>query len=127
MGTLFIISVSLLAIVNGALLTLPVIEKTLPATRIAIGTVIGIAALSWIALLTGLTLGLNAISIGVTIGTLAIGLAIQVRFIGRDRIGAALRDFELRLAGVIYYAAWTALLAWLFARVVMFYPDGMHT
>src|SRR5215475_4483939 len=127
MGTLFIISISLLAIANGALLTLPVIEKTQSATRIAIGSVIGIAALSWIAFLTALALGLNAISIGITVGILAIGLAIQIRCIGRERIGAALRDFEMGLAGVIYYAAWMALLAWLFARVIMFYPDGMHT
>jgi len=127
MGTLFIISISLLAIANGALLTLPVIEKTQSATRIAIGSVIGIAALSWIAFLTALALGLNAISIGITVGILAIGLAIQIRFIGRERIGDALRDFEISLSGVIYYAAWTSLLAWLFARVVMFYPDGMHT
>src|SRR5262249_11936506 len=127
MGTLFIISISILAIANGVLLTLPVIETTQGPTRIAIGSVIGIAALSWIAFLTALAMGLNAISIGVTIGILAIGLAIQIRFIGRDRIGAASRDFELSPAGVIYYAAWSALLAWLFARVVMFYPDGMHT
>src|SRR5262245_45637363 len=127
MGTLFIISISLLAIANVALLTLPVIEKTQSATRIAIGSVIGIAALSWIAFLTALALGLNAISIGITVGILAIGLAIQIRFIGRERIGDALRDFEISLSGVIYYAAWTSLLAWLFARVVMFYPDGMHT
>ncbi len=127
MGTLFIISISLLAIANGALLTLPVIEKTQALTRIAIGSVIGIAALSWIAFLTALTLGLNAISIGVTIGIFAISLVIQIRHIGQDRIFAALRDFEISLAGVIYYTAWTALLAWLFTRVVMFYPDGMHT
>src|SRR5215475_5483388 len=127
MGTLFIISISLLAIANGALLTLPVIEKTQSATRIAIGSVIGIAALSWIAFLTALALGLNAISIGITVGILAIGLAIQIRCIGRERIGAALRDFEISIAGIAYYAVWTALLAWLFSRVVMFYPDGMHT
>jgi hypothetical protein len=29
--------------------------------------------------------------------------------------------------GCVYYVAWAALLAWLFSRVVMFYPDGMHT
>src|SRR5262245_13125062 len=108
METLFIISISLLAIANGALLTLPVIEKTQATTRIAIGSVIGIAALSWIAFLTALTLGLNAISIGITVGIFAIGLAVQIRIIGRDRIGAALRDFEISLSGVIYYAAWTA-------------------
>src|SRR5215470_17794873 len=127
MGTLFIISISLLAAATGALLTLPVIEKIQAPTRIAIGSVIGIAALSWVAFLTSLTLGLNAISIGVTVTIFAIGLAIQIRFIGRDRIVAALRDFDMSPAGVINYAVWTALLTWLFARVVMFYPDGMHT
>jgi len=127
MGTLFIISISLLAIANGAMLTLPVIEKTSLQTRVAIGSVFGIAALSWVAFLTALPLGLNAVSIGVTVAIFAIGLAIQIRFIGRDRIRAALREFEASLAGVIYYAAWTTLLAGLFARVVMFYPDGMHT
>jgi hypothetical protein len=127
MGTVFIISISFLAIANGALLSLPVIEKAQAPTRIAIGSVIGIAALSWVAFLTALTLGLNAISIGITIGIFAIGLVIQIRHFGRDRIVAALRDFEISPAGVIYYTAWTALLAWLFARVVMFYPDGMHT
>src|SRR5262245_59805541 len=127
MGTLFIIFISLLAIVNGALLTLSVVDKTSLPTRIATGSVVGIVALSWIAFLTALALGLNAISIGVTTTIFAICLAIQIRFIGRDRIRAALSEFEVSLAGVIHYAAWTVLLAWLFARVVMFYPDGMHT
>jgi hypothetical protein len=127
MGTLLIISISLLAIANGALLTLRVIEKTHAPTRIAIGSVLGIAALSWVAFLTALPFGLNAISISATIAIFAIGLAIQIRFIGRSRIVTTLRQYELSPGGVAYYAAWTALLAWLFSRVVMFYPDGMHT
>src|SRR5262245_20700866 len=127
MGTLFVISISLLAVANGALLTLPVIEKTQAPTRIAIGSALGIAALSWVAFLTALPLGLNATSIGLTVATFAIGLALQVRFIGRGRIVAALRECNLSLGGGIYYVAWAALLAWLFSRVVMFYPDGMHT
>ena len=57
MGPLFIISISLLAIANGALLTLPVIGKTQMPTRVAIGAVIGFAALSWISFLTALLLG----------------------------------------------------------------------
>jgi hypothetical protein len=127
MGTLFVISISLLAVANGALLTLPVIEKTQVSTRIAIGSALGIAALSWVAFLTALPLGLNATSIGVTVATFAIGLALQVRFIGRGRIVAALRECNLSPGGGVYYVAWAALLAWLFSRVVMFYPDGMHT
>ncbi|HEY6404092.1 MAG TPA: hypothetical protein VI479_21915, partial [Blastocatellia bacterium] len=127
MGTLFIISISLLAVANGALLTLHVIEKTQPMTRVAIGSVLGIASLSWVAFLTALPSGLNAISISATIAIFAAGLAIQIRLIGRDRIVAVLREGEPSLGASVYYAAWAALLAWLFSRVVMFYPDGMHT
>lgn len=127
MGTLLIILITLLAVANGALLTLPVIEKTSPQTRIAVGSVIGIAILSWIAFLTALPLGLNATSIGTTVAILIMVLVIQLRFIGLDRIMAGLREFKASKTGVVYYAAWTALLAWLFARVVMFYPDGLHT
>jgi len=127
MGTLFVISISLLAVANGALLTLPIIEKTHASTRIAIGSVFGIAALSWVAFLAALPMGLNAISISVTVAIFAIGLAVQVRFIGRVRIAAALRQGGLSLGGGVYYVAWAALLAWLFLRVVMFYPGGMHT
>ncbi|MGE0132877.1 MAG: hypothetical protein AB7U82_32765 [Blastocatellales bacterium] len=122
-----IILITLLAVANGALLTLPVIEKTSPQTRIAVGSVIGIAILSWIAFLTALPLGLNATSIGTTVAILIMVLVIQLRFIGLDRIMAGLREFKASKTGVVYYAAWTALLAWLFARVVMFYPDGLHT
>jgi hypothetical protein len=38
-----------------------------------------------------------------------------------------LPEVALDKIGVVYYAAWTALLAWLFSRVVMFYPDGLRT
>ncbi|HEV2665835.1 MAG TPA: hypothetical protein VG324_13040, partial [Blastocatellia bacterium] len=54
MGTLFVISISLLAVANGSLLTLPVVEKTQASTRIAIGSALGIAALSWVAFLTAM-------------------------------------------------------------------------
>src|SRR5215510_2811733 len=78
MGTLLIITISLLAVANGALLTLYVIEKTQAPTRIAIGSVLGIAVLSWVAFLTALPFGLNAISISATVAIFAIGLSIQI-------------------------------------------------
>jgi hypothetical protein len=127
MGTLLITFISLLAIASGTLLTLLVTEKTSPQTRLAAGAVIGIAVLSWIAFLIALLLGLNLTSITVTVAILALIAAIQVRLIGRNRIAAALGQFKTSKAGVIYHIAWAALLTWLFARVVMFYPDGMHT
>ncbi len=127
MGTLLIIFISLLAVTNGTLLTLLVVEKTSLQSRLAMGSVFGLAALSWIGFLTALFAGLNAISIILTTAIFAIGLGLQLRFIPRDRIFAGLREVAVSKTGVVYYAAWTALLAWLFARVVMFYPDGMHT
>jgi hypothetical protein len=127
MGTLFVISIALLAVANGALLTLLVIEKTHAWTRIAVGSVLGIAVLSWVAFLTALPSGLNATSISVTVAIFVAGLAAEVRFIGRGRIVASLREFGLSPGGGVYYVAWAALLAGLFSRVVMFYPDGIHT
>src|SRR5262245_55543990 len=97
MGTLFVISITLLAIANGALLTLLVIEKTHLSTRIAIGSVLGIAALAWVTFLTAAPLGLNAASISVTVAIFGAGLAVQVRFIGRGRTVAAFREFGLSL------------------------------
>ncbi|HEX5082981.1 MAG TPA: hypothetical protein VFY40_13120 [Blastocatellia bacterium] len=108
-------------------MTIYIVEKTQAPTRIAIGSVLGIAALSWVSFLTALPFGLNAISISATAAIFVIGLSIQIRFIGRSRISAALRQYELSPGGVARNVAWAALLAWLFSRVVMFYPDGMHT
>jgi hypothetical protein len=127
MGTLLIIFITLLAIANGALLTLLVIEKASLQSRLAMGSVFGLAALSWVGFLAALLAGLNAVSITLTTAIFAIGLGLQLRFIPRDRVLAGLREVAVSKTGVVYYAAWTALLAWLFARVVMFYPDGMHT
>lgn len=127
MGTLLIILISLLAVANGTLLTLLVIEKTSLQSRLAMGSVFGLAALSWVGFLTALLAGLNAISIMLTIAIFAVGLGLQLRFIPRDRLLATLREIAVSKTGVIYYAAWTGLLVWLFAPVVMFYPDGMHT
>ncbi len=127
MGTLFIIFISLLAIANGTLLTCLVIEKTSLRARVSAGSVFGLAALTWIGFLIALVLGLNAISIGITVAVFAIGLAVLLRLVPRDRRRAILREVSISKIGLIYYASWTALLAWLFSRVVMFYPDGMHT
>ncbi len=127
MGTLFITFISLLAVANGALLTYLAVEKTSLRARLAAGSVIGFALLSGIAFLTALLFGLNTISISATIAILAISLAALLRFIPRDRIRASWREASISKLDLVYYAAWTALLAWLFSRVVMFYPDGLHT
>src|SRR5262249_15307646 len=45
----------------------------------------------------------------------------------RASLCANLYGSGLGKVGILYYAAWAALLVWLFSRVVMFYPDGLHT
>jgi len=127
MGTSLIIFTSLLAIADGTLLTHLAVEKTSLRMRIAAGSVFGLAALSWTGFLTALLFGLNAISIILTIAVFALGLALLLRSIPRDRIRAGLREVAMSKIGVVYHTAWVALLVWLFSRVVMFYPDGMHT
>jgi hypothetical protein len=127
MGTLLIIIISLIAIVDGVLLTHLAVEKTSLRARLAAGSVIGFAALAWIGFLAALIFGLNAASISATVAILAIGLATLLRFIRLDRIRGSLSEVSTSKTGFIYYAFWTALLGWLFSRVVMFYPDGLHT
>src|SRR5262249_42499204 len=115
------------AIANGILLTYPVIARVSLHTRIATGTVVGITLLAWIAFLSALILGLNRASIGVTLSILILGLFAQIQIGGLDCVRADLSEIQSGTLKIIYYAIWAALLVWLFGRVVMFYPDGLHT
>ncbi|MGH9839073.1 MAG: hypothetical protein ACREEM_09840 [Blastocatellia bacterium] len=127
MGTLLIVFITLLAIANGTYLTRLVTERISPLARIPFGTVVGIALLAWIGFLAALLFGLNAVSIGVTVAILLLGLIALRRFIKPDPIAAEAVRVSATPLDFFYYAAWAAFLAWLFSRVVMFYPDGMHT
>ncbi|HKX29577.1 MAG TPA: hypothetical protein VJ302_17945 [Blastocatellia bacterium] len=127
MGTLIIILISLLAIANGTLSTYPVIKRMSLPARLGAGAVIGLAGLAWVGYLSALLLGLNLVSIGVTVVILAAGLAGLLKLATPARVREELKSLELTRGDLVYYGAWGVLLAWLFARVVMFYPDGMHT
>jgi hypothetical protein len=127
MGTLIIILISLLAIANGALLTFLVIERLSIWARLCAGAVTGLAALSWIGLLISMITGLNAISIGLTVLIGVSGLIVLLRLIGIVRLRDEINAIGLSKVDAVYYAGLMALLSWLFSRVVMFYPDGMHT
>jgi hypothetical protein len=127
MGTLIIICFTLLALANGALLTWLVLEQASLRARLASGAVVGLALLSWIGFLTALLAGLNWVSIGITAVILIVGLFVLLRFVPLAQVRAALKIGKPSGGDMIYYAAWTALLVWLFSRVVMFYPDGLHT
>jgi hypothetical protein len=127
MGTLIVIFITLVAIANGVLLTFLVIDRITLTARLCAGSVTGLAALSWSAFLISLAIGLNATSIGLTLLFQLIALIALLRLIKLNRVRDELVSIGLSKTGVIYYAAWAAFLVWLFGRVIMFYPDGMHT
>ena len=127
MATILIILITLPAIVLGSIATCLVVERINLFTRLAAGSVLGLAALPWVGYLSAITFGLNAISISVTLVIINLGLALLIRIVSPSRLAAIFKDFEVSKTGIIYYALWSALLVWLFSRVVMFYPDGLYT
>ncbi len=127
MGILIVILITLLATANGTLLSYLVIGQLPLAARLCAGSVVGLAVLSWLGFLNSLLFGLNTTSIGLTVTVLVIGLTAQLRLVKLTGVRDDLRAICLSKSGVIYYGAWTVLLVWLFGRVMMFYPDGMHT
>lgn len=127
MGTTIIIFITLLAIANGAWLSCLVWDMATLRFRLAVGAIVGVALLAWIGFLSALAFGLNRFSIGLTAAILAASLGALIGKIPVGKFRACLAKESLGTFGVVYYLAWTALLAWLFSRVVMFYPDGLHT
>ncbi len=127
MGTTFILFITLLATANGAWLSCLVWKQASLRLRLCVGAVVGLASLAWVAFLSSLAFGLNRLSIGLTVTILAAGFAALVGKVSFAEFRAGLESSKPDKTALAYYAAWTALLAWLFSRVVMFYPDGLHT
>jgi hypothetical protein len=127
MGILIVVLITLAAIASGALLTYPVIERMPLIARLCAGSVIGLAALSWLSFLPSLAIGLNAASIILTALVLVVALITLLRLVTVNRVRDDLVSIGLSKSGIIYYAAWSVFLVWLFAKVVMNYIDGMHT
>src|SRR5262245_54075330 len=63
MGTLIVILITLVASASGTLLTYPFSERMPLIARLCAGSVVGLAALSWISFLISLAIGLNTASI----------------------------------------------------------------
>ncbi len=127
MGTIIVIIITLIAIANGILLTFQVTDRITLTARLCAGSVIGLAALTWTSFLISLAIGLNTTTIVLTSSVLVIGLIILLRLISPRRIRDESDSIGLSKTGVIYYAGWAVLLAWLFGRVLMLYPGGIHT
>jgi hypothetical protein len=128
MGTTLAILITVIAIFVGTLTTyLVVVQTTLP-TRLCAGAVLGLAAYAWLCFLLALLLGLNLLSILGALILLTFGALVLWRKVSPARFNADLRATNRSTGEIVYYAAWTALLIFLFSRVVMYVPnDGLHT
>jgi hypothetical protein len=127
MANLFVVFLTLLAIVDGTLLSYCFVPRSPAAPRFAMGAVAGLTLLAWLGFLTSLPFGLGAIAIGCTTGIFLLGLAALAKAVGFGGVRAELREIQFSASGALYYTGWAALLVWLFSRVAMFYPDGLHT
>lgn len=127
MANLFIVFLTLLAIVNGTLLSYFFLPKIQAAPRFAIGAVTGLTLLAWIGFLTSLPAGLGKTSIVCSTALFVLGLGAMTKLIGFQGMRNELREIKFSAGGALYYGGWLALLTWLFSRVAMFYPDGLHT
>ena len=119
--------ITLCAINFGTLLTYQVIQQATIPTRICAGSIIGLALLAWLGFLAALIFGLNVLSIGLAAVILATGLVFLLSRVSSVQFEADWRITNRSKGEIFYYSAWIVLLIMLFSRVVMFYPDGLHT
>jgi hypothetical protein len=127
MADILAVLITCCAIVGGTLLTYQVAQQATLTTRFCAGAVVGLAALAWLGFLTSLVFGLNHLSIAITVASLLVGTLALSRTVNRARIQAEARVTGRNKGEVVYYSLWAAFLIVLFSRVVMFYPDGLHT
>ncbi len=128
MGTILAILIVIIAIFVGTLATYLVVGQTTLPTRLCAGAVLGLAAYSWLCFLLSLLLGLNLLSIFGALILLTAGALVLWRKVSPARFNADLRATNRSTGEIVYYAAWAALLIFLFSRVVMYVPnDGLHT
>ncbi|MBK7599716.1 MAG: hypothetical protein IPJ07_14825 [Acidobacteria bacterium] len=127
MGTLIVLLFVLIAITAGSSLTWLVLDGLNLRARLAAGSVIGLALLLWIGYLGSLIFGLNYFSIALSAIILLAAIPMILKFAGIEKILADFAEIKLDKVGVIYFAIWAGLLGWLYSRVLMFQPDGIHT
>jgi hypothetical protein len=127
MGNLLALLLSLLAVLDGFLLTFLVVERMAIFARLCYGALVGMLALAWLGLLVALIAGLNVIAIITVFVIFIVGAAILGKIITPERLRAELRAMKPDRWSVVYYLAWSVLLGWLFGRVVSLSDDGLRT
>lgn len=115
------------AISLGFLLSYRVIHQTTLPIRFCLGAVTGLAALAWLGFLSSLVFGLNERSLALTAGVLLISLVLLARGTKLNSLYTDWRATQHYKGEIFYYSAWAVFLTLLYSRVVMFYPDGLHT
>ena len=127
MADLLAVLITCCAIAGGTLLTYRVVPQATLLARLCAGAAVGLAALAWLGFLTSLVFGLKLLSIALTTASLAAGTAALSRTVKWPQVQTEARALRRNKGEAIYYSLWAALLILLFSRVVMFYPDGLHT
>jgi hypothetical protein len=127
MGTFLVLLIFAVAIVAGTLVTYLVVEQATLPTRLCAGAVLGLASLAWLIYLLSLVIGLKLVSILGAGILLAVGAYALWQKVSPARFNADLRATNRSTGEIVYYAAWAALLIFLFSRVVIYAPDGLHT
>ncbi len=128
--TLFAILIAALACLNGALFMRRYYPAASLKMQVSFGAVLGLVALSWSGFLLSLGLGLNRISIGVTIVIFVICLVVLLtKALAHPKTRSHREKNDLRLFAVngAFYLFWLIFFIWIFSRVIVVEADGLHT
>lgn len=127
MGTMIIIPVIILAIVTGIGLSRKAAPGLPLPVALSAGSVVGLALLSWSGFLACLILGLNAISISLSVSIVAAAGIVLYRMGAWKGIIDEIRGLKPGGTDLTIYALWTGLMIMLFSRVVDFTAAGLMT
>jgi hypothetical protein len=127
-GSLLALLITVVAIITGYRICSLFREHFSVWERCCAGTVVGLALLTWIGFLLSLIGGLNAVTITITVLLVAgVGGYLIVRSRESDLV-----EFRSALRGISWpatlsFISWSALLFWLFSRVISFDSGALLT
>ncbi len=129
MTTLFALLVAALAGVDGVLFMRLFFANASLKMQLSFGAVLGMVALSWTGFLLSLGLGLNGVSISLTI---AIFVACFIILFIKNQVYAKTRNHQEKVAtrwtlDAVFYFFWLIFFAWIFSRVITIEADGLYT
>ncbi|HYE76285.1 MAG TPA: hypothetical protein VEF04_23270 [Blastocatellia bacterium] len=114
-----------LACLDGALITYLFSKEISLKARLSSSAVIGTMLIAWPGFILALLIGLSRINVGI-VAIILIGLFIANYKYAKNLI-ADLRTIKFNLLDLSIFGLWAAFFMWLFSRVVVIEPDGLHT